>query len=82
MLGNVNWATFVHRTDGASPAFIREMLRKAALFAADESSDCINGTNHPDDQVSEIVVRLGLESTLRPHDRPRTTGLQGCSMTC
>ena len=31
-LGKVNWETFVHRTGGASAAFIREMMRKAAAL--------------------------------------------------
>ncbi len=31
--------SIVKRTEGASPAFIQEMLRKAALFAAEEGTD-------------------------------------------
>src|SRR5262249_54373669 len=31
-----DWDRFVEKTEGASAAFIRELLRKAALFAADE----------------------------------------------
>ncbi len=55
MLGTVDLQTFVQRTDGASPAFIREMMRKAALFAADESSDIIQD-QHLDEAIHELVV--------------------------
>ena len=34
-----NMARFVDKTKGASPAFIRELLRQAALFAAEEGSE-------------------------------------------
>jgi hypothetical protein len=57
-LGKVNWETFVHRTDGASAAFIREMMRKAALFAADESSDSVED-RHFDEAIHELVVEGG-----------------------
>jgi hypothetical protein len=57
-LGKVNWDTFVGRTKGASAAFIREMMRKAALFAADESSDNVEG-RHLDEAIHELVVEGG-----------------------
>jgi len=57
-LGTVNWESFVQRTDGASPAFIREMMRKAALFSADESSDSIEN-RHLDEAIHELVVEGG-----------------------
>jgi ATP-dependent 26S proteasome regulatory subunit len=57
-LGNVNWEALVQRTDGASAAFIREMMRKAALFAADESSDSVED-RHLDEAVHELVVEGG-----------------------
>jgi AAA+ superfamily predicted ATPase len=57
-LGRVNWETFVHRTDGASAAFIREMMRKAALFAADESSDSVED-RHLDEAIHELVSKAG-----------------------
>ena len=49
---------FVQRTDGASAAFIREMMRKAALFAADESSDSVED-RHLDEAIHELVVEGG-----------------------
>jgi hypothetical protein len=58
-LGQVNWKVFIHRTDGASGAFIREMMRKAALFAADESSDTVED-RHLDEAMHELVVEGGL----------------------
>lgn len=57
-LGNVNWKRFVDRTAGASAAFIREMMRKAALFAADESSDRIED-RHLDEAIHDLVVEGG-----------------------
>jgi ATP-dependent 26S proteasome regulatory subunit len=58
-LGTIHWKSFVKRTDGASAAFIREMLRKAALFAADEASDRIED-RHLDEAIHELVVEGGL----------------------
>ena len=57
-LGDIHWDTFVQRTEGASAAFIREMMRKAALFAADESSDRVED-KHLDEAVHELVVEGG-----------------------
>jgi hypothetical protein len=57
-LGTVNWEAFVQRTSGASAAFIREMMRKAALFAADESSKSIED-RHLDEAIHELVVEGG-----------------------
>ena len=48
----------MQRTEGASAAFIREMMRKAALFAADESSDRVED-EHLDEAVHELVVEGG-----------------------
>jgi len=57
-LGNVHWETFVQRTEGASAAFIREMMRKAALFAVDESNDSVED-RHLDEAIHELVVEGG-----------------------
>jgi ATPase family associated with various cellular activities (AAA) len=57
-LGTVNWESFVQRTDGASPAFIREMMRRSALFAADECSDGVED-RHLDEAIHELVVEGG-----------------------
>ncbi len=57
-LGKVKWDVFVQRTEGASAAFIREMMRKAALFAADESSDSVDD-RHLDEALHELVVEGG-----------------------
>jgi hypothetical protein len=57
-LGKVNRETFVQRTEGASAAFIREMMRKAALFAADESSATVED-RHLDEAVHELVIEGG-----------------------
>jgi SpoVK/Ycf46/Vps4 family AAA+-type ATPase len=57
-LGQVDLEGCLQRTEGASPAFIREMLRKAALFAADEGSDRIE-ESHLDGAMHELVVEGG-----------------------
>jgi hypothetical protein len=57
-LGKINWDAFVQRTDGASAAFIREMMRKASLFAADDSSDRVED-RHLDEAIHELVVEGG-----------------------
>ena len=54
----MNWESIVQRTEGASPAFIREMMRKAALFAADEGSDIVED-RHLDEAIHELVVEGG-----------------------
>ena len=51
---------FIENTKGASAAFIRELLRKAALFAADESVDGLVVTDrHLDEAMRELVVHGG-----------------------
>jgi hypothetical protein len=50
---------FVHRTEGASPAFIRELMRKAALFAADEPGELIVNDPHLEEALYELTVQGG-----------------------
>jgi ATP-dependent 26S proteasome regulatory subunit len=50
---------FIGRSQGASAAFIREWLRKAALFAADESDDVVVADRHLDEALHELVVQGG-----------------------
>ena len=57
-LGSVDLERCIQRTEGASAAFIRELLRKAALFAADEGSDCIQD-KHLNEAIYELVVEGG-----------------------
>jgi ATP-dependent 26S proteasome regulatory subunit len=54
----VDLGKLIQRTEGASAAFIRELMRKAALFAADESSDSIEH-RHLDEALHELVVEGG-----------------------
>jgi hypothetical protein len=58
-LGAVDWSHFIDRTEGASGAFIRELLRKAALFAADEPSQTVEH-RHLNQALHELVVEGGL----------------------
>jgi ATP-dependent 26S proteasome regulatory subunit len=51
---------FVARTEGASGAFIRELLRKAALFATDSGEgDIVVTDRHLDAALHELVVQGG-----------------------
>ncbi|MBI4604597.1 MAG: 26S protease regulatory subunit [Planctomycetes bacterium] len=58
-LDGVGLEGFVKRTEGASPAFIRELLRKAALLAADGSGELIVQDRHLDEALRELVVEGG-----------------------
>ncbi len=50
---------FIERTKGASPAFIKELFRKAALFAADDSDPIVVHDKHVDEALHELVVQGG-----------------------
>ena len=50
---------FIGRTKGASAAFIKELMRKAALFAADESAEAVVQDRHLDEALHELVVDGG-----------------------
>jgi hypothetical protein len=50
---------YVERTAGASAAFIRELLRKAALFAADDGGEIEVRDHHFDQALHEMVVEGG-----------------------
>ena len=51
---------WVQRTEGVSAAFIRELLRKAALFAADDTADgVVVEDRHLDAALHELVVQGG-----------------------
>jgi ATPase family associated with various cellular activities (AAA) len=52
-------ADYVARTEGASGAFIRELMRKAALFAADESGALVVRDRHLDEALHELLVEGG-----------------------
>ncbi len=56
--GSVDLEGLVQRTEGASAAFIREMMRKAALFAADEANERIDD-RHLVEAIHELVVEGG-----------------------
>lgn len=50
---------YVERTAGASASFIRELLRKAALIAADDGGPLEVQSNHFDEALHEMVVEGG-----------------------
>jgi hypothetical protein len=49
----------IGQTEGVSAAFIRELMRKAALFAADESDDMTIEDRHIDEALRELVFEGG-----------------------
>jgi hypothetical protein len=57
----VDWDRLVERTAGASGAFIRELLRKAAVFAAEDSDGdgLLIQERHLDEGLAELVVAGG-----------------------
>jgi ATP-dependent 26S proteasome regulatory subunit len=58
-LRNLDLPRFIERTDGASAAFIRELMRKAALFAADEGEQLVVSDRHVDEALHELLVEGG-----------------------
>ena len=49
----------VERTEGVSPAFIRELLRKAALLAVADDGEIVVEDRHLDQALLELVVEGG-----------------------
>ncbi len=49
----------IQRTEGVSPAFIRELLRKAALFAAEEGEDINVNDKHLKEALRELLFEGG-----------------------
>lgn len=51
---------FIHKMDGVSAAFIRELLRKAAVFAAIETEgELVVNDRHIDEALGELLVAGG-----------------------
>jgi hypothetical protein len=50
---------FIKRTEGASAAFINELMRKAALFAAPDGVPIVVEARHLDEALHELVVEGG-----------------------
>ena len=55
-MSSPNTENFVQRTEGASPAFIRELLRRAALFAAEEGGEFVVEDRHLEEALRELVI--------------------------
>jgi ATP-dependent 26S proteasome regulatory subunit len=51
--------SFIERTEGASAAFIRELMRKAALFAADEKDEIEVEDCHLNEALHELIIDGG-----------------------
>jgi hypothetical protein len=54
-----DWTPFVARTEGVSAAFIRELLRKAAVIAADDTGQVAVEERHLTEATHELVVEGG-----------------------
>lgn len=68
-----DWDKYVGQTEGVSPAFIRELLRQAALFAADDGADLVMEERHLDEALHELVVQGGeLTRILLGAQRPKS----------
>ncbi|HEV8228354.1 MAG TPA: ATP-binding protein [Candidatus Limnocylindria bacterium] len=73
-LEDVDFARYVEKTDGASPAYIKELLRKAALLAAIAGSQAVR-SEHLDAAMKELeaggelakrIVGFGTSAYLPP----------------
>jgi hypothetical protein len=49
----------IEQTEGVSATFIRELMRKGALFAADESDDMVVEDRHIEEALKELVFEGG-----------------------
>lgn len=49
----------IDQTEGVSATFIRELMRKAALFAAEESHDLVVEDRHLEEAFKELVFEGG-----------------------
>jgi hypothetical protein len=49
----------VARTEGVSPAFIKELLRRAALIAAEEGGDLVVEDRHVSEALDELLIAGG-----------------------
>ncbi|OWK45086.1 AAA family ATPase [Fimbriiglobus ruber] len=71
-----NWDALIARTAGVSGAFIRELLRKAAVFAAEEGdgAELVVRDRHVEEALAELLVAGGpltqslLGATRAPQD--------------
>ena len=68
--------TVIDRTEGVSASFIKELLRRAALFAAEESEDLVVTDRHVSEALDELLVAGGtLTMRLLGGEPPPHTGL-------
>jgi hypothetical protein len=68
----------IARTEGVSGAFIRELLRKAAVFAAEEdgSGPLVVRDRHLDEALTELLIHGGSLTSTLLGARPRTAASQ------
>jgi len=51
-----DFSRFVARTEGVSASFIRELMRKATLIAADASEEMVVRESHLDEALNELIL--------------------------
>jgi hypothetical protein len=54
-----NLSRFIVRTEGGSAAFIRELLRRAALFAVGDGDEIVVTDKHVEEALHDLVVQGG-----------------------
>ncbi|MBN9519094.1 26S protease regulatory subunit [bacterium] len=54
-----DWAGLVARTAGVSGAFLKELLRKAAVFAAEDGGELVVRDRHVEEALGELLVAGG-----------------------
>src|SRR3712207_2219779 len=51
--------SIVARTEGVSASFIKELLRRASLIAAEEGGDLVVGDRHVTEALDELLIAGG-----------------------
>lgn len=58
-LGSTDLELYIRKTEGVSAAFIRELLRKAALFCAEDGDSSVVEDQHLKEALHELIVDGG-----------------------
>jgi hypothetical protein len=67
-LREVDLEALVARTEGATPAYIKELLRKAAVLAAADPAESTDGAEQAAEQADLVVTAAHLETALAELD--------------
>lgn len=75
-----DWSIFVERTDGATPAYIKELLRKAALLAVETGDGARLKNEHVESAMDELAAGGRLAERIlgfKPAEEKEARGPQG-----